>query len=328
LSLFACDGAATTGNDQMTSIISKFLVGFIFLFQNTYQYLLYTQQWSFVSSVCTPEEGSRWFSTLAGLSSIFSTLGGSAVPFLVPHTGLLGLMAATCLTLTVTLFCQDKAYSLAEQNGFDPAQQQLQARVKAQQQNKDGSQKQHSRLAKAIELFRRVPTLAALLCEIVSFQSLNSIVYVAFVKALKTSIPNDLERSSFTGRFYALVSGISALLQFVAIPPLLARVEISVIWRTMPIIPLIVFFMQEMATKDSLLLVALAFFMVKVTDYSIRSVTYAMAYQVRLRATFNFVASVSFRKLRPTAFYRRCNRRRWSLISCTLPLISSHRCSL
>ena len=274
-SLFAC-----ANFDFLPPIASRGLVGFIFLFQNTYQYLLYTQQWSFVSSVCTPDEGSRWFSTLAGVSSIFSTLAGSTVHFLLPFTGLLGLMATTCLSLAVTLVCQDKAYALAEQHGFDPAQQQMQTRRKALSTAGE-EQQRHNRLTKAVELFQRVPTLAALFCEIVSFQSLNSIVNVAFVRALKTTLPNDLERSSFTGRFFALVSGISALLQFIVLPPVLERVELAVVWRSLPIVPLAVFFLQETVARDSLLLVALAFFIVKVTDYSIRSVTYGMVYQVR-----------------------------------------------
>ena len=50
------------------------VVGVAFLFQNTYQHLLQTQHWSFMSSVVDPEHGARWFPTLAGLSSMFASL--------------------------------------------------------------------------------------------------------------------------------------------------------------------------------------------------------------------------------------------------------------
>jgi len=264
------------------------LVGLVFLFQNTYQYLLYLQQWSFVTSVCKPNEGSRWFSTLAGFSSVFSTLAGGLVTFMLPYTGLLGLMACTCVTLMVTLLCQDRAYILAERNGFDPAQQQMEARQMASSTSTskisssyDTATGEKSRLIKAIDLFRRVPTLAALFSEIVSFQSLNSILSVAFVRALTTSIPDDLARSAYTGRFYALVSGVSALVQFVVLPPVLERVELAVVWRSMPVVPLLVFLLQDILGSESLTLIAIGFFMVKTIDYCLRTVAYAMAYQVR-----------------------------------------------
>jgi ATP/ADP translocase len=253
--------------------VAQALVGIIFLFQNSYQYLLYTQQWSFVSTVLTPEQGSRWFAGIAGLSSVFSSILGTIVPYLLPYTGLLGLMASTCITLTLCLIAQDKAYSIAQANGFDPADTQTAKEKKQKAENKD------SKLRQAVDLFKRVPTLRALLSEVLSFQSLNTILNVAFIGVLKSQIPDDLARSAFTGRFYASINAAGAALQFIVLPPFMKRAEPKWIWRVMPIIPTAFCLANSLQYDLSLSLIAGAFYITKVMDYSFRSVVYAMVYQ-------------------------------------------------
>ena len=51
------------------------------------------------------------------------------------------------------------------------------------------------------------------------------------------------------------------------------------IWRFMPVIPLVVCFLQMLHSDLSLTLLATAMFLAKVTDYSIRTVVYVMVYQ-------------------------------------------------
>jgi ATP/ADP translocase len=134
---------------------------------------------------------------------------------------------------------------------------------------------------KAKQLFARVPTLRALFCEVISFQSLNTILNVAFVSGLKASIPNDLERSSYTGRLYSSINAASAVIQFVLMPALMKFAEPVWIWRLMPAVPAVVCAMQAVRPNHSLSLLATAFFVSKTLDYSVRSVVYAMVYQVR-----------------------------------------------
>lgn len=252
---------------NLPPILSQILVGAIFLFQNSYQYLLYTQQWSFLTSIMTPEEGARWFASLAGLSSVVCSLAGSLVPVLLPRLGLLGLMAVTCVTLTVTLICQDRAYALSQQHGFLPVPVHKKAKAAS------------NRLTAAVDLFRRVPTLRALLLEVLSFQSLNTILNVAFVRALKIALPADLERSAYTGRLYSAISGVSAALQFLVLPVVLQHTEPAWLWRLMPLVPLVVCGYQATQSNLSLSLLAAAFFFAKTMDYSLRSVIYPMVYQ-------------------------------------------------
>jgi hypothetical protein len=95
-------------------LFRKILVGGLFVFQNSYAHLLYTQQWSFLGSVMTPSEGTKWFSVIAGLSSLICTGTATMVQSMALKIGLLGLIGGTSLTLALSLFCADQAYAIAE----------------------------------------------------------------------------------------------------------------------------------------------------------------------------------------------------------------------
>lgn len=260
---------------NLSAYVSQAIIGLTFLFQNSYQYLLYTQQWSFVGSVLTPDEGSRWFPALAGFSSVVCSATSSMVPYILPHSGILGLMALTSVTLSGSYLLGDHAYSMSEKHGFDPAKQ-LQERQKSKTAKTTDSE---GRLGKAIALFRRVPILAILFFEVIMFQSLNTILNVAFVRTLKRQIPQDLARAAYSGRFYGLVNAVSAALQFLVLPLCMRYAEPAWIWRIMPVVPLLFCVMQVTKAESSLLLVAGAVFLCKTIDYAIRSVVSPMVYQ-------------------------------------------------
>lgn len=175
----------------------KWIVGMAFIFQNSYAHLLYTQQWSFLGSIMLPKEGASWFSAISGLSSIASTLTGSLVAVLVPRVGLNGLLAGTIITLTLSMLCGDRAYSKAERNGFDPS---LEIQKKASEKNSRKGEASKDLSVKAADLFHRVPTLKALFYEVISFQSLSTILNTCFVGQLKRVVTNDAERAAFTGK--------------------------------------------------------------------------------------------------------------------------------
>ena len=258
----------------MPRLVGQVCIALTFLFQNSYQYLLYTQYWSFVGSVLTPDEGSRWFAYLGGFSSVVCSIIGGVVPYILPHTGLYGLMACTCLTLAMCLVCGDHAYALGEKHSFDPKEQ-----MKAKQLSKLQDKPKENRIQNALNLFGRVPTLKALFLEVITWQSLNTILGVAFVTALKANIADDMARSAYSSIFYSYVNGASSILQFIVIPRFMKFAEPRWIWRVMPLFPLIVCFMQMLQSEMSLTLVASAMFIAKVTDYSIRTVVYNMVYQ-------------------------------------------------
>ena len=273
-------GASSSFVGNYVPLLSKAIVLLTFLFQNSYQYLLYTQQWSFVGSVLSMDEGATWFATITGCSSLFCTLTGMLVPRIVKQIGLLGLMGTTCFTLLISLLLADQAYELAQTHGFDPSSQ--------MQERKKDKKKPSSPIQQTVGLFRRNATLRALLVEVLSFQSLNTILHVALIRQLTAGDVMDAKaRSAYTGRLYALISGVSASMQFLAFPFVLRHCEPRWIWRAMPLLPFLICLRQCLSggvglpsSSSSLLFwAATAFALAKIMDYSTRSVVFPMAFQ-------------------------------------------------
>jgi ATP/ADP translocase len=269
----------------LVRILQKVVIGFMFLFNNSYVFMLASQQWSFIDSIVTPDEGAQWFGILTGVCSLTCAVTAGIVPLLLSHMGLIGLYALTAVTLYGTLRCGDTAYQIAQEHGFDPALQKDEGVPKRKALRRRGATNgdddaQPSRISDTIALFRRVPTLRALFLEGISFQSLGTVLNVAMVRSLKLDIPDDVARSAFTGRFYALVSIVSAVVQFVALPLGMQRLEPKHLWRIMPILPILVSLYQVVpGASVSLYMVSFALLVTKILDYSVRVVIYNMAYQ-------------------------------------------------
>jgi ATP/ADP translocase len=135
-----------------------------------------------------------------------------------------------------------------------------------------------SLFAKIVYMFQRVPALAALFGETISFQSLGTVLNVYFVRQLREHVSLDTDRASFTGRFYAYVNGVSAVMQFLVLPLARQIFEPKWVYRLMPLIlmpPLIYAAFQS----SSLMVAALGFFALKTMDYSLRNVVNEMVYQ-------------------------------------------------
>jgi ATP/ADP translocase len=237
-------------------VVQQGIIGLTFLFQSSYQYLLYTQQWSFVGSVLTPQEGAQWFATLAGCSSLLSSLCGAVIPYMLPYTGLLGLMATTCITLTLCLFCSDRAYSLAQQHGFDPAASNPNNKKPSADKEKKDTDQTTGTVGDTIRLFRRVPTLAALMLEVLTFQSLNTILNVAFVRATRLEIANDIVRSAYTSRFFSYINAVSATLQFLILPTFMKYTEPGAFDEEPLVVFIVVDALSYLTLKNMLILLA------------------------------------------------------------------------
>ena len=268
--------SSSTTTNALLPIVSKLVVGALFVFQNSYAHLLYTQQWSFLGSVMTPTEGTQWFSLIAGVSSVVCTITATMVHTLTDTVGLLGLLVGTIVTLAMSMVLADTAYRLSEQHGFDPSPEMTKGSKK--KSDSDGA-KEESLLSKTNRLFRTSPTLAGLFGEVISFQSLSTVLNVCFVRQLKDSMPVDTDRAAFTGRFYALVNGTSGLMQFLVLP--LARKYLEPQWtyRFLPLLLMPLLIYAAIQPVSSLWVAAMAFFALKASDYSIRNVANEMVYQ-------------------------------------------------
>jgi len=99
---------------QNNMFLSKVIVWSSFVFQNSYAHLLYTQHWSFIGSVLDKKQGARWFASIAGATSIASTIGASGASQLTTVLRLPGLMLVTALALCASTFFAERAYVLSE----------------------------------------------------------------------------------------------------------------------------------------------------------------------------------------------------------------------
>jgi ATP/ADP translocase len=183
------------------------------------------------------------------------------------------LVLCTILTLSLSLLCAERAYRISEIHQFSP--------TRPSRQTQDSSQKDQSWIQNTQNLYQRVPTLRALFYEILTFQSMSTILNVCLVTTLRKTIPNDYDRAGWTGRLYSLINGISALFQFILLPLGMKNMSPAWVWRLMPVIPLLACLqtaMQSTSQTPSLLLLAVAFFVTKCCDYSIRGVVTELLY--------------------------------------------------
>ena len=251
----------------------KFVTAPLFIFRESYVQLLTSQYWSFMASVLTPDQSSKWFAPIAGLTSIASTIGGIGVKFLTKRIELAGTLGCTGLALCASLVATERAYAIADEHGFSPNQETKQVtKLKRRDVNRtDGM------LTKAMGIFTKVPVLRALFLEILSSQGLATLLNVCFVKAL-TSIGDDNVRAGWVGNFYALINFITMLLQFGVLPFLMQFVEPKQLWRCIPLFSVAFTTLQVVTENPSLYVVSSSLLVMKVLEYSARRMLDEMVY--------------------------------------------------
>ena len=94
--------------------VTKYLIGALFVFRESYVQLITSQHWSFLSSVLTPKQSSRWFAPISGLTSVTSAVAAMGVGRLSQSLGLSGVLIVAGLVLGVSLILGDIAYGIAE----------------------------------------------------------------------------------------------------------------------------------------------------------------------------------------------------------------------
>lgn len=259
----------------------KFITGPLYLFRESYVQLITSQYWSFMASVLTPNQSAKWFAPIAGLTSISSAVGGMAVSGLTKKLKLSGTLACTGLALLSSIVATEKAYLIAESNGFSPehgTQKKKKSKSKDKAETSQKIEEKTGLVDKARKLFDRVPVLRALFLEILASQGLATLLNVCFVQSLGKSIPDDTERAGWVGNFYALINLISMSLQFGVLPLLMQVIEPKDLWRSIPIISLACITFQSLQHDPSLYVVSLSLLVMKVLEYSARRMLDEMVY--------------------------------------------------
>jgi hypothetical protein len=262
-----------------TSIpITKFISGPLFVFRESYVQLLTSQYWSFMASVLTPNQSAKWFAPIAGLTSISSVIGGTAVSFLSSKLNLSGTLACTAIALVLSVFASGMAYTIAEQHNFSPQRHQQHKKEKRGPTEDGGGNDRAGMVSKATKLFARVPVLRALFVEILASQSLATLLNVCFVGSVGQTIPDDTLRAGWVGNFYALINVFSMVLQFSVLPFLMQYIEPKDLWRLTPLISVVFTTYQAMQKNPSLYIIAASLLVMKVLEYSARRMLDEMVY--------------------------------------------------
>ena len=212
-------------NNAYLKTISRFSSLYIFLSKSVFVQLLYSQHWSFLTSMLSSKDDvsktARWTPIIGGIASVAATASGWIVSPLVDllkqrsssnnealissttsdgdddaTDGLTDLLFVATAVLLLASFCSDTAYRIAEENNCAPTREEGD---KPSSMGKDDALS-ISLLKKSLDLFRKVPILGALCAEVLLYQSVASLLSHLFVSSTKEAIPVDGDRATYTGK--------------------------------------------------------------------------------------------------------------------------------
>jgi ATP/ADP translocase len=273
------------------ALLLKSIVGILFIFRESYVQLLTSQYWSFMASVITPQQSSRWFAPITGLTSITSAIAGMGVSVLVDRVGLTGALGVASIVLMTSLIFSERAYSISDEFGFNPANEHhvspkkgVQSSTSTTTRKKKGTlvetetTKDVGTIQKAADLFARVPVLKGLFLEILAGQGLSTLLNICFVTKLSHTMPEDGKRAGWMGKFFATINIASSFLQFVVMPQLLPRMEPRNLWRFMPVVMVAAVAFQSLYKDPSIYVIGVAFMLMKIMEFAIRRLLDEMVY--------------------------------------------------
>lgn len=95
--------------------LSRGCIFCLFVGQNAFVQLLFTQHWAFLGSLGQgKKEGSAWFAPVAGIGSLSSTLAASTVGPMAEMLSLPGLLLFSALVVGLSGVAAELAYAMAE----------------------------------------------------------------------------------------------------------------------------------------------------------------------------------------------------------------------
>mmetsp|Transcript_2250 Transcript_2250/g.3325 ORF Transcript_2250/g.3325 Transcript_2250/m.3325 type:complete len:602 (+) Transcript_2250:91-1896(+) len=268
---------------SLLAILTRYTVGALFIFRESYVQLITSQHWSFISSVLTPNQSSTWFAPISGLTSITSALAAMGVGKLSAIWGLQGVLGVAAVVLGGSVVFGEAAYGIAEKNGFNPADEHKKKHGKSSSSSKTNNDE--SLITKARDVFTRVPTLWALFCEILACQGLSTVLNVLTVTKVSEVISDDTERAGWMGNFFATINVLSCVFQFGILPATSKYTEPSMLWKGMPMLMLAMTCFVSVPKLSggtngdpSLNLIASAFLVMKTLEFSVRRMLDEMVY--------------------------------------------------
>ena len=108
------EGDTSTSSSNNLAVLTRYIVGALFVFRESYVQLITSQHWSFISSVLTPNQSSTWFAPISGLTSVTSALAAMGVGKLSAAWGLQGVLGVAAVVLGGSVVFGEAAYGIAE----------------------------------------------------------------------------------------------------------------------------------------------------------------------------------------------------------------------
>ena len=96
--------------------LTRYIVGALFIFRESYVQLITSQHWSFISSVLTPNQSSTWFAPISGLTSVTSALAAMGVGKLSSMWGLQGVIGVAAVVLAGSVIFGEMAFRLQKRS--------------------------------------------------------------------------------------------------------------------------------------------------------------------------------------------------------------------
>mmetsp|Transcript_2435 Transcript_2435/g.4552 ORF Transcript_2435/g.4552 Transcript_2435/m.4552 type:complete len:376 (-) Transcript_2435:42-1169(-) len=282
-----CTNCPLVESNASLGMVAKYVVGALFIFRESYVQLITSQHRSFISSVLTPNQSSKWFAPISGLTSVTNAFLAMGVGKLSAVWGLHGVLAVAAVVLGCSVVFAEMAYSIADKNGFNPADEHYRKQKANNSTTKNNTNNnEESLITKARDVFARVPTLWALFCEILACQGLSTVLNVLTVTKVSEVIPDDTERADWMGKFFASVNILSCVLQFGILPATSSFTEPSMLWKGMPMVMLVMTCLLAFPKLSggsgngdlTLNMVASAFLVMKTMEFSVRRMLDEMVY--------------------------------------------------
>ncbi len=228
---------------------SKIATGVAYIFREAYIVLLIEQYWSFLNSTFGEAYARKLNGPVAGIASLGSISGGLLLSRLAEPLGTaVMLLFAAGAVIPAALF-SDLAYHKCGE-------------PKPTLQEKEGKQGHLG-----LKVLSHSPLLVLLFILVMTTQIVSTVLMLSFQTILHAAIPNMDSQTAFSGQFYALLNGVSALLQFIVAPFLLTVVSLKWIQAAIPLIHIAAATALVMA--PSLNTAGFAYLIFKAIDYSI-----------------------------------------------------------
>lgn len=229
----------------------------LYVLREAYIVLVIEQYWSFLDSTFEEGGAKRWNGAVIGAGSLGAAAGGWLVYRLSEPLGTAALLVFGAVSVVPAALLSDLAYTRCG----EPT-------VRGEKASGLGHL--------GLSAFRTSPILVWILLLVVWTQVVSTVLGLGFQSHLQREIVELDRQTAYSGRFYSLLAAVAALMQFIGIPVLLARIPVAPAQFAIPVVHAAA--AAVFLASPSLRTAGAAFFLFKILDYSVFRATKEILY--------------------------------------------------